>query len=123
MNWATTRHPHHREQWRYQVLDPSSGREIGRCWVVAHPDEPALLSGLHVEPAWRRQGVARALLTEVLADFAATGVVGHADPFGATRGLSHLMLCRYYRRHGATVSRTGRCTWPPKTLCDAPEGR
>ena len=63
MNWATTRHPHHRGQWRYQVLDPNSGQEIGRCWVVAHPDEPALLSGLYVEPAWRRQGVARALLT------------------------------------------------------------
>ena len=123
MNWTVTRCPHDSGQWRYQVLAPDSGEELGRCWVVARPDEPALFSGLYVEPAWRRQGVARALLQQVLVDCAATGVVGHADPFGDTRGLSHLMLCRFYRRHGATVSRTGRCAWLPKTFCDASEGR
>jgi GNAT superfamily N-acetyltransferase len=71
-----------------------------------------MFSGLYVTPTWRRHGIARALLTRVLADYTERGVTGHADPFGDTRGMSHLMLERFYRRHGTTVTRLGQVTWP-----------
>lgn len=98
------------EQWQYQALT-ATGLEVGRCWVLTRPGEPAHFSGLYVELAWRGQGIARALLTQVLADCAATGVTCHASPFDHTQGLSRRALVAFYRSHGATVTRTGRCTW------------
>ncbi len=85
---------------------------LGRCWVLVRPDQPAMLSGLYVEPVWRGQGIAGTLLAQVLTDYAAVGVRAHADPFGRSRGLSRHALCAFYRRHGATITRTGLCTWP-----------
>ncbi len=111
MNWQVTRQPASCDgQWRYQVVH--DGQEIGRCWVLVRPGEPVMFSGLYTVPAWRRHGIARALLTQVLADYAATGVTGHADPFGDTKGMSRLALERFYRRHGATVTRLGQVIWP-----------
>ncbi len=113
MTWQVTRTlDAHYNQWLYQVM--ADGQELGRCWVV--PTAPAQFSGLYVLPAWRGQGIARALLAQVLTDYAAAGgVCAHAAPFGRTRGLSRRALYACYRRHGATITRTGLCTWPAHT--------
>jgi len=98
------------EQWQYQALT-ATGLEVGRCWVLTRPGEPAHFSSLYVEPAWRGQGIARALLTQVLADYASSKVCCHAAPFGRQSGLSRRARIAFYRRLGATVTRTGLCTW------------
>ncbi len=111
MDWQVIRQPAACDgQWRYQVVH--DGQEIGRCWVLVRPGESVMFSGLYVAPAWRGQGIARALLTRLLADCAACGVTCHAEPFGHTPGLARRSLLRFYRRHGARVTRTGLCTWP-----------
>jgi GNAT superfamily N-acetyltransferase len=106
MNWQVTRCLEY-EQHRYQVL--IDGQELGRCWVF--PGAPAQFSGLYVIPAWRGQGIARALVCQALADYASSKVCCHAAPFGRQPGLSRRALKVFYRRLGATVTRTGLCTW------------